>query len=113
MGEGAVQQVIEEHESRMLSRYSDEIDYNSSLEKRLGKLAEIRTREGYMAEFEKDEEGYLFIENHCPICAAAKVCQSFCRAELNIFKAVLGDDVEIKRVEHIIEGERRCAYRVS
>lgn len=113
LGEDSVHRVIEEHEARMLSRYQEEIDKSSSLENRLEKLAEIRTREGYMAEFEKDKEGYLFIENHCPICAAAKICQGFCQAELNIFRVVLGDKVNIERVEHIVKGERRCAYRIS
>lgn len=113
LGEDAVHRVIEEHEARMLSRYEEEIDESSSLENRLEKLTEIRTREGYMAEYEKDEEGYMFIENHCPICAAAKICQGFCQAELNIFRAVLGDEVNIERVEHIVKGERRCAYRIS
>jgi len=31
-----------------------------------------------MAEFEAEPDGsFLLIENHCPICAAAKTCQGF------------------------------------
>lgn len=112
LGEEAVDQVISKHEKTMYSKYSEEIDEDAELETRIAQLARVRDKDGYMAEYEKDEEGFLLIENHCPICTAAKTCQGFCRAELNIFKAVLGDDVNIERVEHIIKGERRCAYRI-
>lgn len=113
LGEGAVEQVIEEHRNSMLSRYSGEMNDGDNLESRVSKLAEIRTREGYMAEYEKAGDEFVFIENHCPICSAAKVCQGFCRAELKTFQSVLGKDVNVERTEHIISGERRCAYRIS
>jgi radical SAM protein with 4Fe4S-binding SPASM domain len=113
LGEDAVEQVIERHQTNVLSRYSNEIDKSDDLEKRLKKLAMIRTREGYMAEYKKEDGHFLFIENHCPICSAAKVCQGFCRAEKNIFESILGEDVEIERLEHIIKGARRCCYRIT
>jgi predicted ArsR family transcriptional regulator len=65
-----------------------------------------------MAEYSKDDKGYLLVENHCPICAAAKICQGFCTSELNTFKFILGNDVSVTRVNHIIAGDRRCAYRI-
>lgn len=113
LGEDAVDQVIDRHQKNTSSRYSQEIDESDNLETRLKKLANIRTREGYMAEYKKEDEYFLFIENHCPICSAAKVCQGFCRAEKNIFEIVLGEDVEVERMEHIIKGARRCCYRIS
>jgi predicted ArsR family transcriptional regulator len=67
-----------------------------------------------MASVDKeDANSFLLVENHCPICAAAAVCQGLCRSELTAFRAVLGDDVSIERVDHILTGARRCAYRVS
>ncbi len=113
LGEQAVEKVISGHEKKMLERYLQEIDMNAGLEQRISRLADIRTHEGYMAEYQKDDEGFLFIENHCPICVAATACQGFCRAELNTFRALLGDEVQIERVEHIVQGERRCAYRIK
>lgn len=113
LGEEALDKVIDRHESKTRSRYLNEIEKNAGLEDRVAKLAKIRTEEGYMAEYKKEGDGYLLIENHCPICSAAKVCQGFCRAELNIFQSVLGDDVEVIRTEHIIAGARRCAYKIS
>lgn len=113
LGEGAVDQVINKHRETMLSRYSQEISSEEKLEDRISKLAKIRSREGYMAEYKKENGDFLFIENHCPICSAAKACQGFCRAELNIFRSVLGENINVKRVEHIVSGERRCAYEIS
>jgi predicted ArsR family transcriptional regulator len=56
--------------------------------------------------------GFLFVENHCPICVAATQCQGFCESELELFGKVLGPGVDIQREEHIVAGARRCAYRV-
>jgi predicted ArsR family transcriptional regulator len=53
------------------------------------------------------------MENHCPICAAATLCQSFCRSELEIFQDVLGPGARVERTDHILAGARRCAYRIS
>jgi predicted ArsR family transcriptional regulator len=113
LGEQALQKVIENHEKRVLERYSQKIRPADDLEGKVAKLAKIRTDEGYMAEYEVTEDGFLFIENHCPICSAAKACQGFCRAELNIFQAVLGDDISIERTRHILKGEQRCAYKIT
>ena len=65
-----------------------------------------------MATVRKSGEEYLLIENHCPICAAARACQGFCRSELELFQNVLGEGIEVERVEHVLAGGRRCAYSV-
>jgi predicted ArsR family transcriptional regulator len=85
-----------------------------SLRGRLEELARIRTEEGYMAEVRPDGDGsWLFLENHCPVCAAARVCSGLCREELALFRKVIGMTVEIVRTDHIIAGARRCVYRVT
>jgi predicted ArsR family transcriptional regulator len=66
-----------------------------------------------MAEAHKEGAGYLLVENHCPICVAATACQGFCQTELETFRQVLGPDVSIERTEHIVQGDRRCAYRIA
>lgn len=82
-----------------------------TLEDRISLLVQARTREGYMAQWHTQPDGsYLLVENHCPICAAAATCQGFCRAELAIFREVL--QAKIERIEHILQGSRRCAYRI-
>lgn len=114
LGEEALNEIIYAAGQDNILRYKDQINADDSLEDKLTKLAAIRTSEGYMARFEKDEDGsFMLIENHCPICEAAKTCQGFCKSELNTFKTILGENVQIKRVHHILEGARRCAYKIE
>jgi predicted ArsR family transcriptional regulator len=101
--------------ARQREDYAKRIRPTDPLKKRLAELARVRTEEGYMAEVKPGEEGggFLLVENHCPICAAANACQGFCSTELDLFRSALGPDVSVERVEHIVSGDRRCAYRVT
>ncbi|WAL61765.1 helix-turn-helix transcriptional regulator [Thermocoleostomius sinensis] len=93
-----------------LGAVSDLLDW----QRRVNALAHLRTQEGYMAEVVEQPEGaLLLIENHCPICAAAQICQNLCSTELEVFRAVLGATVTVERVEHILQGDRRCTYRIQ
>ncbi len=77
-------------------------------------LSAIRREQGYMAECAaRNDGGFLLRENHCPICAAAKFCQGLCREELELFRAVLGPQVEVERTDHILAGASRCAYLIT
>lgn len=112
LGDSALQQVIAAAEAGGKAKYQNELQFSNTLEERVSQLAQIRSREGYMAEYSKEQDGFLLIENHCPICAAAQSCQGFCTAELNTFRFVLGDNVDVTRVNHILGGDRRCAYKI-
>jgi predicted ArsR family transcriptional regulator len=109
-----VDRVIGARERDTRAAYRAAMRDAATLPERVARLAEIRSTEGYMAEWSDVGDGsYVLAENHCPICAAAATCQEFCRAELNVFRDVLGADVAVEREEHIIAGARRCAYRIS
>lgn len=113
-GDRGLEKLIDHRERASIADYGKLVGQGRSLRRKLATLAEIRNREGYMASVAEDTRGsFLFVENHCPICAAATTCQGLCRSELTIFRAVLGADVTVERVDHILAGARRCAYRVS
>ena len=112
-GERGMETLIEHRERASIADYRKAVGTEGSLRQRLASLARLRSREGYMASVLKDADGFLLVENHCPICAAAAACQGLCRSELAVFRAVLGPDVTIERVDHILAGARRCAYRVT
>ena len=113
-GEEGLEQVLVSRCARQRKDYAKRIKPTDSLEKKLKELARVRTEEGYMAEVRRDKNGsYLLIENHCPICAAANSCQGFCSTELDLFRSVLGQGIDVEREEHIVSGDRRCAYRVT
>ena len=111
-GADGLERLICHRESAILALYRQRLVDVRSLAERVRRLARIRSAEGYMAEARRDGEGMLLIENHCPICAAAQRCQSLCRSELQVFQAALGPDVVVERLEHIVAGARRCAYRI-
>ncbi len=112
-GEAGLDRLLEIRSQQQFDSYNQQMKGKRSLKQRLNKLVEIRTHEGYMAEVQAQTDGsFLLIENHCPICAAATACTGLCAKELEIFQAILGDETEIQRVEHIISGERRCAYQI-
>jgi predicted ArsR family transcriptional regulator len=112
LGEQALDQLIAARERKMREAYGEALKGARRLEDRVARLAAIRNREGYMAEWKRSGNEYLLIENHCPICAAATACTGFCRSELELFSALL-PGAKVTRVEHIVDGARRCAYLIA
>jgi predicted ArsR family transcriptional regulator len=113
LGEAALDRLIAARAAESTTAYAAALGSASDLGERVARLAEARTREGYMAESYADDGGYILVENHCPICVAATACQGFCHAELDTFRTVLGPDAVVERTEHLVEGHRRCVYRIS
>ncbi|MDX7992045.1 helix-turn-helix transcriptional regulator [Xenorhabdus littoralis] len=112
LGKTAMDVIITCREKELLSNYKKALENATGLQERLERLVAIRSQEGYMAEYSIEENGsFLFFENHCPICSAAKICQEFCRTELKLFREILQANVE--RTEYILSGNRRCAYRIT
>ena len=113
-GAQGLEQLIQHREKEMQTLYFSRVKSQPDLESKVRELVAIRNQEGYMAEFEYDENGVMWLyENHCPICDAATQCQNFCRSELDLFTLCLGDTFQIERMEHILQGARRCAYRIE
>ncbi|MCW3464136.1 helix-turn-helix transcriptional regulator [Chitinophaga nivalis] len=113
LGAEGFRTVLEANEKAGVRQYSQEMSDAADLESKVRALTDIRNREGYMAEYTKTPEGFLLVENHCPIYVAAKDCNGLCGSELAIFQAVLGAAVTVTRAEHILSGSRRCAYLIQ
>lgn len=111
-GDTGVDKLILAREQRAFQHYQQRVQAETTLQGKVKALAEIREREGYMAEIEPCDDGFFLHENHCPICVAATKCQGFCQSELNLFRQVFGDDVDVVRESHIVSGARRCTYRI-
>ncbi len=112
-GEDGLDKLLRQRAREQIADYKTRLDKQPSLPKKLKALAEIRTEEGYMAEVEKTNGGYLLVENHCPVCSAAAACTGLCKSELEVFRKSLGRDVKVERIDHILAGARRCAYLVT
>lgn len=113
LGEAALDTLIAARETETRIAYETALADHDTLRDKVAALAELRSAEGYMAHWREEADGSLvLIENHCPICAAATACQGFCRAELDVFRSVLGPETEVVRQEHIVSGGRRCSYAI-
>lgn len=112
-GREGLERLIADRESQALADYRTRLTGATSLEERLAQLADIRSREGYMAQWQRVEDGWVLVENHCPVCAAAAACQGLCRSELSLFRRALGPEARVERTDHILAGARRCAYRIT
>ncbi len=116
LGADALDAVLERAYQRNRDNYAARLAPVRSLGGRVKRLAAMRSDEGYMAEARRVRGGWMLVEHHCPICAAAQSCQGFCRNELELFRAVLGtgdQPVRVERTEYLLDGGERCAYFIS
>lgn len=113
-GEDGLRQVIDQRGEQVRDHYQAELSKTGeSLSDKIGRLSELRSEEGYMSEVRLLPDGWLLIENHCPICAAADSCQQFCVSELDTFRDLFKELATVDRNDHLLAGARRCAYKIS
>lgn len=113
LGKEALDNVVNAREKNQLEKYSSALQGVNGIENRLTSFAAIRSGEGYLAEWKKEGDTYFFIENHCPICCAASECDNICTSEMRTFVSILGEKMNVSRMEHIINGARRCVYKIE
>lgn len=113
LGERALDRIIAARSNRQTEAYQESLADVDTLAGRVGRLADLRSDEGYLAEMRDEGDGVLLIEHHCPIRDAAAACGGLCTAELDTFQRVLGPSVKVTRVQHVLDGDRRCAYRIE
>jgi predicted ArsR family transcriptional regulator len=112
LGDDALERVVDSRSKRQAEQYRSLVG-TGSVAVRVRRLAEQRTAEGYVAEVVGDGDDLVLVEHHCPICTAAAACTSLCRSELEAFQHALGDEVTVRREQHVLSGDQRCAYRIS
>jgi predicted ArsR family transcriptional regulator len=113
-GDDGLADILAARETQQLQRYRATLGAGGSLADRVRRLTDLRRIDGYMAECRQDIDGaWLMTENHCPIAQAAKACSGLCGAELKLFQDVMGKDVSVTRTQHMLGGDRCCAYRIE
>ena len=110
LGSDALQKLLEDKKSKDFQRYEKALENAFSMDEKLEQLTDIRNREGYMAEWAKEGEQWYFVENNCPICKAATQCDGFCQAEIENIQKLLGEKLQVERIDHAVEGNRRCTF---
>jgi len=114
LGDAAFTRLLDRRTREITASYRKKLERQTDVVQKLRALAEIRAAEGYMARLEAQPDGaFLLVEDHCPICAAATICQGFCSVELKVFQNLLGPDWQINRQDHLFAGARRCTYQIA
>ena len=97
---------------RLAVQYRAELADADTLEEQVAGLAQVRDRAGYVAEWHRDGEVLVLIENNCAVHRVAERFPAVCAMELALFRKVLGPDVEVTRVSHTMAGDATCTYCV-
>ena len=112
-GDSGLEQLVSRQNQPLEQQYRDEMSAaGPELETKLRRLAELRDAAGFMAEIRLLPDGWMLIENHCPIMKAARSCGQYCASELDLFRSLLRSQASVDRVDHVLAGARRCAYKI-
>lgn len=113
-GEEGLEKLLDIRNRKQMIEYGSRAPSSLPLREQLEALAQLRTAEGYMAEWIENTDGtFCFVEKHCPICAAAEACSGICRKEIEMLRHVLGGSHEVERIDHLLAGGSRCVYRIT
>jgi predicted ArsR family transcriptional regulator len=98
-------------EARLRQRMDASLPADAPLEDRVRELARLQDELGYVSEARVDGDGIRLLEHNCAVLDVARGMPVACRAELELFREVLG--VDLVREQHIAAGDRCCEYRVA
>jgi predicted ArsR family transcriptional regulator len=83
------------------------------LEAKVDELARILDEDGYLASWTREDDGsFLVVEHNCAIWAVANRYGQACSSELEFIQSVM-EPARVERTSHMIDGARRCAYRIA
>ena len=82
-------------------------------EERVAELARVLDEDGYVADWERLDDGSFRVSEHnCAVLAVARRYGQTCSSELEFLRRAL-PDARIERVAHMMEGAHRCAYLIT
>jgi DeoR family transcriptional regulator, suf operon transcriptional repressor len=97
--------------ARVRERFDERLPASASLVERVVELARFQDDLGYLCEAGMEADGELRLREHnCAIYHIASNEPAACRAELALFRDVLGANVV--RETHIVAGDRSCTYLI-
>lgn len=95
---------------RQAAHYAGALDDVEDLAERVGRLAELLTEDGFLAEGEPDGDGFVLRQRHCAIKDVAAAYPQLCAFEAALFRELLG--ARVTRRETIAGGAPACVCRV-
>jgi predicted ArsR family transcriptional regulator len=105
-----INRIMELRNEKLTVKYKkifEQLDYTEMVKK----LAEIRDREGYIAESDHISEGlYQLKEYNCPLIKIAEKYRSACEYERKFFEDLLGMDVSI--IKTVFDDVHGCTFLI-
>jgi len=111
-GPEVLDDILGRRSEKMADQYRSELGEADTLDDQVAGLAQVRDRAGYVAEWHREGETVVLIENNCAVHRVAERFPAVCAMELALFRKVLGADVEVTRVSHTMAGDATCTYCV-
>ncbi len=81
-----------------------------SFEDRLDYMVDLLETEGFLARWEKTEDGYQIIEYSCPYLSVGRTHEEVCTLDTHIMLTVLGEPVQQKSC--MLDGDDCCEFTV-
>lgn len=79
----------------------------------VAELTRILDEDGYLASWSEEPDGsFLVVEHNCAIWAVANRYGQACSSEIEFIQTVL-EPAHVERTSHMVEGAKRCAYRIT
>jgi len=113
-GSKGVKLFAEKRVKKIFAKYTNEIDKFKTLDKKVEKMTEVLTKEGFAATSDKGSgptHTIQLCQHNCPIAHVAEKHHEFCDAELEMFNAILG--VNVTRLSTIAKGGNICTSLIS
>ncbi|HVF13806.1 MAG TPA: metalloregulator ArsR/SmtB family transcription factor [Acidimicrobiales bacterium] len=112
VGAEGVDVVLRRRGEKVAVQYREELAGATTLDEQVAGLARVRDQAGYVAEWRREGEVRMLVENNCAVHRVAERFPAVCAMELALFRKVLGPDVEVTRVAHTMAGDATCTYRI-
>lgn len=107
-----VRRAFERRGERRLALALERLE-GKTFEGRVAELAKLLDEQGYLAAFERLDDGtYRLTEHNCAILAVARRFDWPCTSEIEFLKEAL-PGADVRRVAHMLGGQHLCAYRIA
>jgi predicted ArsR family transcriptional regulator len=111
LGRKAVEEALRRRQSEIIPGYREQVNAET-LAGRVQQLAELRDRDGYIAEDKKTGPSkFEILEHNCPIIAIAENYWEACTVENEMFRKVLNANVET--THRVVDGANVCRFLIT
>ena len=108
---GMVDELFEMRRRRRVEGAAARLE-GKSFDERVCELTRILDEDGYLADYERQDDGtWWIVEHNCAILGVAAKYGQACSSEIGFLREAL-PEAEIERVHHMMAGAHMCAYEI-